>query len=299
MTIAKDVKIQVEFNPNKVGAYRLIGYENRLLQKEDFNDDRKDAGEIGAGHHVTALHELVPPGKESEQLPNVDPLKYQRDAEVRKPSSDESLTVKLRYKHPEADQSQLVERGVTDSGTEYARGFGRLQIRQCRGRVRNAPARRSREGKLDLRRRSRAGRLGERSRQAGISRRVPRLGRCGSEVFTLSKAFAVSTYLAAVHSRPPQFRVAVAACRPRQTGPSYARQATSTARLRPLYAPAYAASPTASRPKKAQEIEVVPAEGNLRLQRLRSWDAQPVREPPDAFAHRSSRGEWERGEKQR
>ena len=64
MTIAKDVKIQVEFNPAKVGAYRLIGYENRLLRDEDFNDDAKDAGEIGAGHHVTALYELVPAGKE-------------------------------------------------------------------------------------------------------------------------------------------------------------------------------------------------------------------------------------------
>ena len=62
VTIAKDVKIQVEFNPREVGAYRLIGYENRMLRKEDFNDDRKDAGEIGAGHTVTALYEIVPPG---------------------------------------------------------------------------------------------------------------------------------------------------------------------------------------------------------------------------------------------
>ncbi|SIO20361.1 Ca-activated chloride channel family protein [Singulisphaera sp. GP187] len=119
VTIAKDVKIQVEFNPNKVGAYRLIGYENRLLAKEDFNDDRKDAGEIGAGHHVTALYELVPPGKEIG-LPTVDPLKYQQ-AEGSKTSSDECLTVKLRYKLPEEEKSRLLERGVTDKGTEYAR----------------------------------------------------------------------------------------------------------------------------------------------------------------------------------
>ena len=77
VTVAKDVKIQVEFNPAAVGAYRLIGYENRLLAKEDFNDDRKDAGEMGAGHSVTALYEIVPPAARLE-LPSVDPLKYQR-----------------------------------------------------------------------------------------------------------------------------------------------------------------------------------------------------------------------------
>jgi len=120
VTIAKDVKIQVEFNPAKVGAYRLIGYENRLLAKEDFNDDRKDAGEIGAGHHVTALYEIVPSGKETK-LPAVDPLKYQEEAPSTKALSEELMTVKLRYKQPEADTSQLLERSVTDHGTEYAR----------------------------------------------------------------------------------------------------------------------------------------------------------------------------------
>src|SRR5258708_6742243 len=119
VTIAKDVKIQVEFNPGKVGAYRLIGYENRLLKKEDFNDDRKDAGEIGAGHHVTALYEIVPPGKETGLL-DVDSLKYQQ-AETSKTPSDELLTVKLRYKQPEGERSRLLERGVKDEGTEYAR----------------------------------------------------------------------------------------------------------------------------------------------------------------------------------
>src|SRR6185436_11087823 len=76
-TIAKDVKIQVEFNPENVTAYRLIGYENRLLQNEDFNDDKKDAGEIGAGHSVTALYEIIPAGREVD-APSVDALRYQQ-----------------------------------------------------------------------------------------------------------------------------------------------------------------------------------------------------------------------------
>src|SRR5204863_10218553 len=78
-TIAKDVKIQVEFNPAQVGSYRLIGYENRLLAKEDFNDDTKDAGEIGSGHTVTALYEVVPVGKVVPGTPTVDGLKYQSE----------------------------------------------------------------------------------------------------------------------------------------------------------------------------------------------------------------------------
>ena len=76
VTVAKDVKIQVDFNPAKVGGYRLIGYENRIMAHEDFNDDTKDAGEIGAGHHVTALYELVPPGKEGDVGPVSTRLKY-------------------------------------------------------------------------------------------------------------------------------------------------------------------------------------------------------------------------------
>ncbi len=110
MTIAKDVKIQVEFNPTQVNAYRLIGYENRKLAKEDFNDDTKDAGEIGAGHTVTALYEIVPVGIELE-TPSVDPLRYQTsdDRSRRNAVSDELLTVKLRYKEPDADTSQLLE----------------------------------------------------------------------------------------------------------------------------------------------------------------------------------------------
>jgi Ca-activated chloride channel family protein len=123
VTIAKDVKIQVEFNPKAVNAYRLIGYENRMLRDQDFNDDRKDAGEIGAGHSVTAIYEIVPAGVDVDR-PRVDPLKYSpASASAREPSGelrrdgparaaaanydDELLTVKLRYKAPDGDESRL------------------------------------------------------------------------------------------------------------------------------------------------------------------------------------------------
>ncbi len=111
-TIAKDVKLQVEFNPRHVGAYRLIGYENRLLDAEDFNDDTKDAGELGAGHHVTALYELVPPDR-MEGLPGVDPLKYQNLERSGSADSPEWLTAKLRYKAPDSDESTLMEQPLT------------------------------------------------------------------------------------------------------------------------------------------------------------------------------------------
>ncbi len=112
VTIAKDVKIQVEFNPAQVGAYRLIGYENRLLRKEDFNNDKKDAGEIGAGHSVTALYEIIPPGAE---VPNatVDPLKYQKTAG--NDGGSELATVKLRYKDPDGDTSKLLTQVVANT----------------------------------------------------------------------------------------------------------------------------------------------------------------------------------------
>jgi Ca-activated chloride channel family protein len=116
VTIAKDVKIQIDFNPAQVGAYRLIGYENRLLRAEDFKDDTKDAGEIGAGHTVTALYELVPAGKESE-LPEVDPSKYQQPAEPSPAAqSDEIFTVRLRYKQPDEETSTELTFPVVDSG---------------------------------------------------------------------------------------------------------------------------------------------------------------------------------------
>jgi Ca-activated chloride channel family protein len=112
-TVAKDVKIQVEFNPRAVGAYKLIGYENRILQHRDFNDDKKDAGEIGAGHTVTALYEIVPPGEPTE-AGSVDPLKYQerRPQPNGSTTSDELMTVKLRYKQPDGDVSKLISRVV-------------------------------------------------------------------------------------------------------------------------------------------------------------------------------------------
>ena len=112
VTIAKDVKIQVEFNPKAVAGYRLIGYENRMLRHEDFNDDKKDAGEIGAGHSVTALYEIVPAGVAMEG-PDVDPLKYQTpSASSARTGSDELLTVKLRYKAPDGDDSRLISTTV-------------------------------------------------------------------------------------------------------------------------------------------------------------------------------------------
>jgi len=113
-TIAKDVKFQIEFNPAKVKSYRLIGYENRLLNDEDFNDDTKDAGEMGAGHNVTALYELVPAGSE-ETVPSIDPLKYQQSFSTDKSEqypSGEYLTIKLRYKKPDGNKSMLLEKPV-------------------------------------------------------------------------------------------------------------------------------------------------------------------------------------------
>lgn len=116
-TIAKDVKLQVEFNPAKVQGYRLIGYENRMLAKEDFNDDKKDAGELGSGHTVTALYEVIPVGVESDFLKSVDSLKYQKNTEALSRSShtDEILTVKFRYKAPDGDVSKLIEHPVKDN----------------------------------------------------------------------------------------------------------------------------------------------------------------------------------------
>src|SRR5690606_29125283 len=138
VTIAKDVKIQVEFNPARVQAYRLIGYENRILTAQDFNDDTKDAGEIGAGHTVTALYELVPPGTAFEG-PSVDPLKYQQTSPVaaapglnesfryagageltEAAKSGELFTLKLRYKAPDGDTSKLLSFPVKDSGNSVA-----------------------------------------------------------------------------------------------------------------------------------------------------------------------------------
>ncbi|BDM78130.1 vWA domain-containing protein [Acaryochloris marina] len=112
-TIAKDVKIQVEFNPGKVQAYRLIGYENRLLRDQDFNDDRKDAGEIGSGHTITALYEVIPTGVKSDvELPDIDPLKFQKP--TASSNSSDLMNLKLRYKQPTGSKSQLISTAIAD-----------------------------------------------------------------------------------------------------------------------------------------------------------------------------------------
>jgi secreted protein with Ig-like and vWFA domain len=136
VTIAKDVKIQVEFNPTQVAGYRLIGYEDRMLRTEDFNDDKKDAGEIGAGHTVTALYEVVPAGKKVD-VGAVDELKYQKgvqqirvisakddpkavDSSYTEPGSLELLTLKMRYKAPDGDTSKKLEWAITDDRKSFS-----------------------------------------------------------------------------------------------------------------------------------------------------------------------------------
>ncbi|HZL77043.1 MAG TPA: von Willebrand factor type A domain-containing protein [Bacteroidales bacterium] len=117
-TIAKDVKFQLEFNPSMVESYRLIGYENRLLNDEDFNNDTKDAGEMGSGHMVTALYEIVPNGS-GERLPSIDPLKYQSPKVSHNENySDELLTIKVRYKKPDGNTSMLLEKPVKSTADD-------------------------------------------------------------------------------------------------------------------------------------------------------------------------------------
>lgn len=114
-TIAKDVKLQIEFNPSKVKAYRLIGYENRMLKSEDFNNDKKDAGELGSGHTVTALYEIIPVGVESEFL-KIDELKYQTTkVDPAASKSKELMTVKFRYKKPDEVVSKLIVHPLVDN----------------------------------------------------------------------------------------------------------------------------------------------------------------------------------------
>ncbi|MAF64844.1 MAG: hypothetical protein CMJ84_04200 [Planctomycetes bacterium] len=127
-TIAKDVKVQVEFNPLAVEGYRLIGYENRLLAARDFADDTKDAGEIGAGHTVTALYEVVPVGAGLE-VPGLGPLRYQENGRPTNAAFDgELLFVKLRYKEPEGDESTLIEVPVSDAGGSFFEADGELRF---------------------------------------------------------------------------------------------------------------------------------------------------------------------------
>ncbi|MBU6119846.1 YfbK domain-containing protein [Hymenobacter siberiensis] len=118
-TVAKDVKLQIEFNPARVASYRLVGYENRLLAAEDFNNDRKDAGELGAGHTVTALYEIVPAGSAQ---PLIDDLKYQpaqpTTATMQRFLTNDVLTVKLRHKEPQGSASKLLAQPL--AGTALA-----------------------------------------------------------------------------------------------------------------------------------------------------------------------------------
>ena len=112
LTVANDVKLQVEFNPAQVKGYRLIGYENRRLRDEEFNDDTRDAGDLGAGHSVTALYEIVPAGSD-EPVPGVEPLRYQQIAPRPEAGAEEVLTVKVRYKRPGESESRLLARTLT------------------------------------------------------------------------------------------------------------------------------------------------------------------------------------------
>jgi Ca-activated chloride channel homolog len=130
-TIAKDVKLQLEFNPAKVAGYRLIGYENRMLNKEDFNNDKKDAGELGSGHTVTALYEIIPAGVESDFLEDADPLKYQsiNDHKMGNTTfSDELLTIKFRYKAPSKDKSDLITYTVKDESISFAKASNNFRF---------------------------------------------------------------------------------------------------------------------------------------------------------------------------
>jgi len=127
-TIAKDVKIQIEFNPEKVKSYRLIGYENRKLNKEDFNDDKKDAGELGAGHTVTALYEIIPANASGIDS-NVDELKYQTTTSNQAAmNSNELVNVKLRYKEPTSSISQLIVKPVVDNKVAFAQSSNNFRF---------------------------------------------------------------------------------------------------------------------------------------------------------------------------
>ncbi|MBN2167313.1 MAG: von Willebrand factor type A domain-containing protein [Marinilabiliaceae bacterium] len=129
-TIAKDVKFQIEFNPKKIAAYRLIGYENRVLNNEDFNDDKKDAGDIGAGHTVTALYEIVPiQASDAETYKDmVDELKYQVKTNVKNSLLNEWMTLKLRYKQPDGQKSKLIVKTVSGSVKNFENATDDLQF---------------------------------------------------------------------------------------------------------------------------------------------------------------------------
>ncbi|MBY0522204.1 MAG: VWA domain-containing protein [Gemmataceae bacterium] len=162
-TVAKDVKVQVEFNPKRVAAYRLIGYENRLLRAQDFNNDATGATPMGAGHTVTALYEVVPAGGKGN-APGVDPLKYQQPADLTAVADDgELLTVKLRYKEPREEASKLMSKTIAGGGLPFDKApedfrfaatvaaFGQLlRDSQHKGEITYADVRRLAEGSLGL-----------------------------------------------------------------------------------------------------------------------------------------------------
>jgi Ca-activated chloride channel family protein len=126
MTIAKDVKLQLEFNPTNVKAYRLIGYENRVLADRDFNDDTKDAGEIGSGHSVTAIYEVIPIGVSTSMAEEIDELKYA--SQLNASFSDELLTVKIRYKNPNEDKSVLLKKTVKAESTPFKKSSDNMRF---------------------------------------------------------------------------------------------------------------------------------------------------------------------------
>jgi len=127
-TVAKDVKFQLEFNPKQVKAYRLIGYENRLLNNEDFKDDKKDAGEMGMGHRVTALYEIVPAGS-NEQLPSVDELKYQQQKkELNTKYNSELVTIKTRYKSPDGNRSTQLDKVVSAKAVAFEQASNNIRF---------------------------------------------------------------------------------------------------------------------------------------------------------------------------
>jgi Ca-activated chloride channel family protein len=132
VTVAKDVKIQIEFNPAAIKSYRLLGYEKRLLAAKDFHDDKKDAGEMGAGHVVTALYELVPVGVADPIVGKTDPLRYQKEPEVKpvvkSDKVNEAFVVKMRHKEPDGDTSTLREVPVSNVSKDYSKASEDFQF---------------------------------------------------------------------------------------------------------------------------------------------------------------------------
>lgn len=127
-TIAKDVKFQIEFNPDKVKAYRLIGYENRQLNAEDFNNDKKDAGEMGAGHQVTALYEIITTDSNTE-ISKIDELRYQENKKISNEKyNDELLTIKVRFKDPDKEESKLISVTVKDNCSDINKATENLKF---------------------------------------------------------------------------------------------------------------------------------------------------------------------------